>query len=134
MQTAFDEWLAALRLANKGPIVLKAATRALAWTDTDFSLVGDWSGAAIEGGIAVTPGAAEIATFTVSALVYDSVADKTSWSLSLASGTGANSTGALPADEDGDGVTYLPFALRLTPSGGAKDLMVGGVFVLLEAA
>lgn len=127
METTFDDWLLALKRSGKGPIQLDAATRGLAWSQP-FTLAGDWHTAAVEGGVTDSPGNAEIASFTISALTYDSVTGKTSWTASLAS------TSGLPADDDLDGVTYLPFALRLTPSGGAKDVMVGGVFTLMEPA
>lgn len=130
----FDGWLRELAAANKGGFVtrLPDATRTLAWS-TPVVLPGDWTGAVLEGTISASPDAASaLATFAVSGPV---VAGGTStFTISLASGTGANTTGSLPADGTGAGFIELPYMLRLTPSGGVKDTLFGGLFPLLGKA
>ena len=127
----FDGWLRELSAAGKGGVNarLPDATRGLAWS-CPVELPGDWTGAALEGTISASPDAGSaLATFTITGPV---VAGGTStFTLALTSGTGANSTGVLPADGDGDGVAEFPYMLRLTPSGGAKDTLFGGIFPLI---
>lgn len=132
MSTTFDTWLQTLAAGGKGgsAISLKIATRGLAWEDS-IEISGDWSGATLEGSISAAPDAASaLATVTIGSASYDSDADVTVWAVSLASGTGSNSTGILPSDTDGDGVEYLPIAFYLTPSGGSKELLFGAAFPL----
>src|SRR5688572_26000615 len=105
MAGTWDEWLAALKAANKGPLIapeLPSATRGMYWSTT-IELPGDWTGAALTGTVRASPDASTaLATFSVSG---PSVAVGTStFTISLAAGTGANSTGVLPADGDLDGV------------------------------
>ena len=130
MATTFDEWLRQLALARKGPLRLPAATRGLSWSEP-IRLSGDWTGATLAGAIRIGPdaGGAALASFTVTGPV---VADGYStFTLSLAAGSGGNSTGVLPADDEFDGIVELPFSLLITPSGGSQQLLVGGVFPLL---
>lgn len=132
MSTTFDTWLQTLAAGGKGgsAISLKLATRGLAWEDI-IELSGDWSDATLEGSISAAPDAASaLATVTIGSPSYDSEAEVTVWDVSLASGTGSNSTGVLPSDTDGDGVEYLPIAFYLTPSGGSKELLFGAAFPL----
>lgn len=131
METLFDTWLAALAAGNKAASgFLPLATRGLKW-ETDIEYDGNWTGAVLEGSISAAPDApSPLATVTVGALVYDADDDVTTWPVSLAAGGGANSTGILPSDTDGDGVEYLPIAFFLTPDGGSKDLLFGAAFPL----
>lgn len=136
MKTTFDPWLQQLAAAGKGGIALAAdeiptATRGLAFS-YPIVLEGDWTGATIAAVIRSSPDAASaLATLTVSSASYDSVSGFTTWTASLASGTGANSTGSLPADTDGGGVEAFPISFLMTPSGGAEFLLFGGAFILL---
>lgn len=129
------EWLRALRAARRGPVGESdgwpSATRGLAWS-APVAIAGDWTGASLEGTISSSPDAeSPLATFSVSGPV---VADGWStWTLSLAAGTGADSTGALPADVDQDGVVRLPFMVRITPDGGDQQLLFGGLFTVVGA-
>lgn len=132
MNTNFDTWLQTLAAGGKGgsAISLKLATRGLKWEE-DIELSGNWASAALEGSISASPDAASaLATVSIGSPVYDSGDDVTTWAVSLASGTGTNSTGVLPSDTDGDGVEYLPIAFYLTPSGGTKELLFGGALPL----
>lgn len=132
MQTNFDTWLQTLAAGGKGApdLQLKTATRGLAWEDI-IELSGDWSDAVIEGSLSASPDATPaLATVIVGGGIYDSVADVTTFEVSLVSGTGGNSTGSLPSDTDGDGVEYFPIAFYMTPSGGSKELLFGAAFPL----
>jgi hypothetical protein len=130
MATTFDDWLRQLAIARKGPLRLPAATRGLAYSEP-VRVAGDWTGATLAGAIRSGPDAAgaPLATFTIAGPV---VADGFStWTLALAAGSGANSTGGLPVDGDLDGVVELPFSLLITPLGLDQQLLVGGVFPVL---
>lgn len=136
MNTTFDTWLATLAAGSKGgsAISMPLATRGLKW-ETDIEIPGNWSTATLEGSVSSAPDAASsLATVTVGSASYSAVDDTTTWTVSLASGTGANSTGVLPTDTDGDGVEYLPCAFYLTPSGGSKELLFGAAFALTGKA
>lgn len=136
MSTTFDDWLKQLAAAGKGGTSLSTtdlppATRGLAWS-LPILLQGDWTGATIAAAIRAAPDAASaLATVTVSSASYSSSTGFTTWTASLASGTGANSTGVLPADTDGNGVETFPISFLITPSGGAQSLFFGGAFTLL---
>lgn len=135
MKTDFDEWLAVLAAGNKGgpdisPGIIPAAVRGNAWV-CPIELPGDWSGVTIAGAIRVAPDAgAVLATFTVTSGTYSSGAQTTTFTASLASGTGTNSTGALPADTDGNGLAVFPAAFTITPSGGVAELLLGFAFIV----
>lgn len=133
MTTTFDTWLATLARAGKyvPPDGLTPATRGLAWS-APIELAGDWTGATLTGFIRSAPDAADppMATFTVSALTYDAGDDVTVWTVSLASGSGTDSTGSLASDSDGDGVEALPCAFYLTPAGGDNELLFGTAFTV----
>lgn len=135
MATEFDDWLRALAATGKGGASLTledipAAIRGEYW-NWPVQLAGDWTTAAITGTIRAAPDApTALATITFSAGTYDPNAGVTTWFGSLAAGTGANSTGSLPADVDGDGIIELPIAVYLTPSGGNRQLLLGGKFTL----
>jgi hypothetical protein len=134
--TAFDDWLRALAAAGKGgasvtDAEMPAATRGLAWS-LPIVLPGDWTGAVMVGAIRSTPDATTaLATFTMTGPTYDAGAGTSTWTAALAAGTGANSTEALPADTDGDGITELPASFLITPSGGAQELLFGAKFTVL---
>lgn len=125
MTTQYTAWLAALAAARKGPVTLPTATRKLAYSQV-ITLNGDFSTAAITGQIRSAPDSDTIlAAFTVGTLSF--AGGLTSFTISLAAGTGANSTGVLPADSDMDGVEYFPFDILMTPSGGAAERLFGGL-------
>ena len=136
MSTTFDTWLQQLAAAGKGGSALSAvdippATRGVAWS-LPIALQGDWTGATIAASIRATPDAGSaLATLTIGSASYDAGSGFTNWTASLASGTGANSTGVLPADTDGDGVETFPISFFITPSGGTQSLLFGGTFTLL---
>lgn len=133
--SSFDDWLRALAAAGKGgasvsDTEMPAATRGLAWS-IPIVLPGDWTGAAIVGAIRSTPDASTaLVDFAMTGPTYDAGAGTTTWTAALAAGTGANSTGVLPADTDGDGVTELPISFLFTPSGGAQELLFGAKFTV----
>lgn len=123
-----ESWLQRLKAAGKGGIRLDAnpATRGRAWS-MPVVLPADFTGATMRGQIRLEPDAAgaALAEFAVSGPV---VADGTStFTLSLDAGTGANSTGILPADADADGAEDFPFDILLPPDGGTEELLVGGI-------
>lgn len=127
MATPFDAWLRSLAAAGKGPLTLYAA-RKVKFT-LSVNLPGNWTGAALRGKVKDAPdNAATLATFTVTGPVV--VGAISTFTVSLAAGTAANSTGVLPADPDADGVTQFAYDLLLTPSGGTEELLVGGIFEL----
>lgn len=136
MKTTFDDWLQQLAAAGKGgallsPIDLPPATRGLAWS-LPIALAGDWSTAALAGAIRSAPDAVTaLATLTIAGGTFDIGSGYTTWTASLTSGTGANSTGALPADTDGNGVETFPISFLITPSGGSQSLLFGGAFSLV---
>lgn len=126
MTTQYTAWLQSLAAANKGPVTLPTATRKLAYSHV-IALTGpDYSGATITGQVRSSPDSDTIlAAFTIGTLAYsDGV---TTVPISLAAGTGSNSTGVLPADSDLDGVEYFPFDFLMTPSGGAAERLFGGL-------
>lgn len=127
--TTFDDWLRALKSAGKGPVDLPAAMRGLRWQEI-LSLPGDLTGAVLEGAVRIEPDAADtLAEFIIAG---PDVSNGTStWVVSLNAGDGPDSTGILPVDGDADGVVQLPFAIKLTPSGGNRELLFGGTFTLL---
>jgi hypothetical protein len=136
MATAFDEWLQQLAAAGKGGSALSTrdippATRGLAWS-MPIVLAGDWTSGTIAASIRSAPDAGSaLATVSMTSASYDPVTGQTTWTASLASGTGSNSTGVLPADTDGNGVETFPISFLLTPSGSTQSLLFGGAFTLL---
>jgi hypothetical protein len=136
MSTRFDTWLQELAAAEKGGAeitsrIIRPAVRGDAWQAL-IELPGDWSSATITGAIRSEPDATgTLAAFTVSSGTYSSGTDTTTFTASLASGSGSNSTGSLSADDEGDGVVKLPAAFTITPSGGNAELLFGFAFVVL---
>jgi hypothetical protein len=136
MSNPFDTWLQELAAANKGGSsitsgIIPPAVRGDKW-QTVLELPGDWSTATIAGVIRNTPDAGSaLATMTVTGGTYDSGTNTTRFTASLAAGSGTNSTGGLPSDDDGNGVVRFPAAFTITPSGGTAELLFGFAFVLL---
>lgn len=135
IRTNFDAWLQQLAAAGKGGSALTAvdlppAVRGEKW-ECPYVMEGDWTGAVLLVTISSAPDGSVLVTATTSSASYDSGTGFTTWTVSIASGSGANSTGSLPADVDGDGVEAFPIAFYLTPSGGTKFLLLGGAFTLL---
>ena len=126
----FDEWVRQLAAARKGPVTFPAASRGRAYA-TAITLNGDWTGATLRAEARLYPdaGGAPIVTFGVTGPVVASGAS--TFTLTLAAGSGANSTGAFPADADLDGVEQFAVDVLLTPDGGTEDLLFGGVLPLL---
>lgn len=123
MDTQYNTWLNSLAQQVKGPLILPAATRKLAYTHNLF-LSGEWD-ATIQAQVRAAPDSGTIlAQFTIGTRSY--VGGNTLFPISLAAGDGANSTGALPADTDMDGVEYFPFDILMT-LGGVTDRLVGGI-------
>lgn len=135
MKTSFNTWLAELAAAGLGGSALTEAdippaTRGQAWSMTVI-LAGNWTGGTMAGTVSASPDAASpLATMTASAASYDAQTGYTSWTLSLAAGVFSSTA----PDSDGDGVEYLPFTLRFTPSGGATKTIVGGAFTIIGKA
>lgn len=135
MKTQFDEWLAVLAAGSKGgpdlsPGIIPAAVRGDAWKCL-LELPGDWSTATIAGAIRSSPDAGSVlATFTVGNGTYNSLTQTTTFTATLAGGSGSNSTGSLPGDSDGNGVAMFPAAFTITPSGGTAELMLGWAFIV----
>lgn len=126
MAGKWDDWLRVLARAGKNAGYLLPAVRGKAWNEL-VEIEGDWTGATLAGAIRSEPDAGSVlATFTVSGPTVS--AGYSVWEVSLASGAGANSTGALPLDGDADGVEDFPAAFYLTPAGGEQELLFGGVF------
>lgn len=136
MPTTFDPWLQELAAAGKGGALLTDkdlphATRGLGW-QLPIVLSGDWSTAALAGAIRAAPDApTALATLAITGGTYSSGTNTTMWTASLASGTGANSTGTLPADTDGSGVETFPIAVLITPLGSIQQLLFGGAFTVV---
>lgn len=126
MTTQYTAWLQSLAAANKGPVILWPATRKLVYNHV-IALTGpDYSGAAFAGQVRSAPDSdAILAAFSIGTITYSG--GKTFVPISLAAGTGSNSTGVLPADSDLDGIEYFPFDFLMTPSGGAAERLFGGL-------
>lgn len=134
--TAFDGWLRQLAAAKKGGSALSAAdipvaVRGQAW-GMAVRLPGDRTGDVLAGAIRAAPDAGTaLASFVVDTPAYDAPSNKTTWYIRLNAGTGANSTGALPADSDGDGTVMLPAMVHLTPGSSTEELLFGFAFTLI---
>jgi hypothetical protein len=132
--TNFELWLRRLAAAQLRVDSIPPAFNGLKWEEP-IEIEGDWTGATLEGSVCIEPNATPLASFTITGPV---VADGVStWTASLAAGTGANSTGKLwsdAGDTDGDAVIELAAMFRLTPNGGSKSVLMGGVFSVLEQA
>ena len=122
MATPFDEWLRQLAASGKGGFTLPAATRGRKYS-FGFQATADFTGATLRGEVRLAPdaGGAALATFTCSGPTV--ALGVTTFTIVLLAGTGANSTGILPADGDGDGLVELAVDVLLTPSGGVEELL-----------
>jgi hypothetical protein len=130
---AFEAWLTQLRLAGKGGAKLRGATRGRKYR-LELRLDGDFTGAVLRSQIRASPDAAPVlAQFAVTGPTVVTVGPVTTSSFVavLAAGSGANSTGILPADSGGDGYIELPVDFLLTPSGGDEELLFGAVLPLI---
>ena len=130
MNAPFEEWLDACTAAARGgrDLVWNAA-RGLAFSGAAV-LDGDWTGAEMAGTLRAMPDSGgALGSFTVTGPVVTGTTS--TFIFTLAAGTGANSTGALPADVTGEGVAELALLLLLTPAGGTQDLFMGGTFRVL---
>lgn len=128
--TQFDIWMRALSAAQKGPVTLPGASRGRSYTTT-VSIDGDWAGATMRAEARLYPDAPgdPIATFNVEGPVIE--AGMSVFTLTLAAGTGSNSTGVFPADAALDGVTRFAVDVLLTVPGAEEDLLFGGVLPIL---
>lgn len=127
MSTPFSEWLALLAQANKGPLILPPAIRQVAYNQ-QLVFNGDLTSAGFAGQVKASPDSTSVLVsfvFGTSTLI----GGKTYVPFGLNSGTGANSTGALPVDGDFDGVEAFPFDILMT-FGGVTDRLVGGLLPL----
>jgi hypothetical protein len=124
MEERFATWLKRLGQMKKGPFLPNGASRGRPWS-ADLVIPGDWSTATFRGEIRSQPDAGSVlASFAFTTPVFSG--GQTTLTMSLASGTGANSTGSLPSDNDFDGVEYFPFDV-LANFGGTEDLFFGGL-------
>lgn len=124
MAWRWDDWLRELAAAGKSAGKLACATRGLAWTEI-VEIEGDWTGSTAECTVRASPDApTALATLTVTGPTPSG--DYTVFEISLAAGTGAGSTGILPADDDETGEESFPIMFRLTPLGGVQETLWGG--------
>lgn len=129
MAGQWDTWLAAQRAAGKGGVVLPVAASRGRKLVLPIVIPGDRTADTLAGRVRASPDAtgSPLATFAIGTPSYDAEADKTTFEASLAAGTGANSTGSLPADSDGDGREEFPVEFDLTPAGGDLELLFAAV-------
>lgn len=132
MTGKWDAWLREMQRAKKGGIRLKRVFRGLAFSHT-ISIPGDFSAATFRGQVRLSPDTTgtPLAEFTFSTPTYDVDTGRTLVTYSLAAGDGANSTGALPADGDGDGIEEFPFDILATPSGESEDMLFAGIMPVI---
>lgn len=131
MATTFDTWLAACAAAGKGGARwIWTAMRGFKYTAV-IDLDGDWTGATMAAYVRQQPDAVgdPLVTFSVTGPVVATLGGVTTsaFTFELVAGTGANSTGILPADTDGDAVLDLPLFITITESGGSAELFAGGI-------
>ena len=128
--TAFDKWLTACKVAGKGGVADEFfCTRGEAWAQ-DLPLDGDWTGATMTGYLKQRPDAATTLvalTCTAGDVVTEGDVTTSWFTLSLSAGE----TTALTADTTGEGVVELAAFVFLEPSGGSKELLLGGVLTVL---
>jgi hypothetical protein len=128
MATQYQTWLQSLGALRADLGTDGRQVRGLAVSHT-LNYPGDVTDATLEGAVKASPDAtSELATFTIGTPVFSG--GVTTWTFSLAEGSGANSTGALPADGDGDGLAYFIYDLVLTLAGGSAQRVCGGLFVI----
>lgn len=132
--TTFEDWLRRLAVAELLVENVPPAFRAIKW-EQPVEIEGNYTGAALEGSVSLAPNSTPLAVFSFTGPVV--AGGFSTWTASLAAGTGANSTGKLwtdAGDGDGNGLIELAMMLRLTPSGGSQDVLLGGVFTVMEQA
>ena len=119
MATQYDTWLQTLGSLRAD---MPMTVRGLAISHT-VTYPGNVTSATLAGSVKASPDATyELAVFTVGTAVFaDGV---TTWPISL---TGSQ-TGALPADDDGDGREDFIYDFLLTLSGGTAQRVFGGLF------
>jgi hypothetical protein len=123
MANKFPEWLKTLGQLRAD---LPPCVRGLAVSHT-LTYPGNVTTATLAGSVKAAPDAtAELAVFNISTPVFAN--GVTTWTFGLAGGSGANSTGALPADGDFDGEAVFVYDLLLTLSGGNAQRIAGGLF------
>tara|TARA_B100000678_G_scaffold164721_1_gene137521 strand:- start:1388 stop:1804 length:417 start_codon:yes stop_codon:yes gene_type:complete len=127
MTLPWQAWQDLLRVAKKGPVTLPPAVRGQLYSHI-ITYPGDVTTATLTGEVRASPDATSaLVEFTIGTPSYDSGTGKTTWTFSLAEGSGSGSTGALPADGDADGVQYFPYDFLLALSGGAEERLFGGL-------
>ena len=129
MKSRWEAWLRELARSGKGGVTLDAASRGRKYVLT-INLPGDYTAATLAGRVRSSPDAPgdPLATFAIG--TPSLAAGVTSFECTLAAGTGAGSTGILPADSDADGREEFPVEFELTPSGGDLELLFGAVLPL----
>lgn len=130
MNTTFDTWLREIEAAKKLATDIKSAVRGEPWQMV-IRFQGNWASGTLQGTISSAPDGSTLATVSISSGSFDAGTGFTTWTVSLAGGSGSNSTGGLPVDFDGNGVEAFPIAFYLTPSGGTRELLMGGAFIVL---
>ena len=123
-----DEWRRQLKAMNKGPVDLRTGRHAP--FSRTISLPGDLTGATLAGQVRLYPdqGGAALVAFTVGALAV--VSGRTNFTISLTEAQ----IEALPAATPGEGAVTLIYDLLLTPSGGIKEPLWGGHFIVVGGA
>lgn len=124
-----DEWLRRLAAMNKGPLELRAGRHeAFALT---LNLSGNFTGAALVGHIRLYPDAPgdPLVAFTVSAFGAFA-AGVTPVTISLTEAQLEDPT-KIPAAPAGEGEVTLVYDLLLTPSGGSRERLFGGTFIVV---
>lgn len=120
----YQTWLDALALGRQGGIIFPMATRQLIWEHSLRIEDADYSGSTFAAQVRAYPDSGTIlATVTIGTVAY--TGGNTVVPMTLAAGTGANSTGVLPADSDQDGVEYFPIDVLITTSGVTRRLIAG---------
>lgn len=125
MSSQWDAWKATLAAQNKGPHDLAPATRGQ-YYEVAIAYPGDVTTATLTGSVRSSPDSGTaLSVFTIGTPAFaDGV---TTWIVSLAAGTGAGSTGVLPADTDGNGVEYFLYDFLLQLSGESAERLFGGL-------
>lgn len=118
MTTPYTDWLASLGTSRAD---MPMQTRGLELNHV-IKYPGDVTDATLIGSVKVAPDSpASLANFIIAAPTFDGT--NTSWVVSLSE----SQTASLPADGNGDGLTYLLFDFLLTLSGGSAQRLFGGL-------
>lgn len=126
-----DEWRRQLAAMNKGPLDLRTGRHApFART---ISLPGNLTGATLTGQVRLYPDAPgdPLVAFTVGALAV--VGARTEFPISLTE-VQLENPAIIPAAPAGEGEVTLVYDLHLTPSGGAREPLWGGHFIVIGGA